>query len=172
MAVAAASVVVEEDFPADPAAVAAVVSAAEGPLAAASAEVGAAPVPLEEAEAAAAVLSAEAAALAVPVADSPVDPAAAAVEVSPVDPAVADADKTKKEITARKSRDFLFGLNQTDRDSANSRPGLCLVRKPADHSPSKATSRRSLKSSRMAAPVHRTSSSGLQGQLEIRRRWS
>ena len=100
LAVVAASGATVEDFPADPAAVAAVVSAAEGPLAAASAAVGAAPVPLEEAEAAAAVLSVEAAALADPVADSPVVPAVAAsaavAEDSPVVPAAADADKTKR----------------------------------------------------------------------------
>ena len=126
---AAASVVVEEDFPADPAAVAAVVSAAEGPLAAASAEVGAAPVPLEEAEAAAAAPLEAAAALADPVADFPVAPvaaaSAAAAEDFPAVPAAADADKTKKEITARKSRDFFMDsirrtgiLRTPDRDCA------------------------------------------------------
>lgn len=130
---AAVSGVTVEDFPADPAAVAVVVSAAEVPLAAASAVAGAVPAPLEEAEAEAAAPLA-AAALVDPVADFPAVPAVAplveAGEVSPVVPVAADADNEKadnekKEITARKSRDFLrFWIKRTgtlpapDRDCA------------------------------------------------------
>lgn len=125
---AAVSGVTVEDFPADPAAVAGVVSAAEVPLAAASAVAGAVPAPLEEAEAEAAAPLA-AAALVDPVADFPAVPAVAplveAGEVSPVVPVAADADSEKKEITARKSRDFLrFWIKRTgtlpapDRDCA------------------------------------------------------
>ena len=125
---AAASVATVEDFPADPAAVAVVVSAAEVPLAAASAVAGAVPAPLEEAEAEAAAPLA-AVALVDPVADFPAVPAVAplveAGEVSPVVPVAADADNEKKEITARKSRDFLrFWIKRTgtlpapDRDCA------------------------------------------------------
>ena len=67
---------------------------------------------------------------------------------------------------------LLFFHFYTDRESASSNPGLCLVRKPTDHSPPKATSRRPRKSSRMAEPVQSTRSSGLQGHSVMSRRWS
>ena len=69
------------------------------------------------------------------------------------------------------STDFL-SFCQTERVSAISRPGLCLVRKLTAHSPPKATIKRPLKSSSKAAPVHSVRSLGAQGQAVMRRRCS
>ena len=75
-------------------------------------------------------------------------------------PAAADADKQTKKHDSNESCFFIVSGGYTDRDSASSRPGLCLVRKPTDHSPSNAMSRWPLKSSSRAAPVQRTMSWG------------
>jgi hypothetical protein len=57
-------------------------------------------------------------------------------------------------------RSFYSAL-ETEMPSASSRPGLCLSRKPTDHSPPKAMSLWPLKSSKSFASVQRVRSAGL-----------